>query len=553
MIYSFLRAEKTSCLAIRDLVKFSLLVALSAIFIDATIAHGLFWENDPYWTYWITKTFLIASVFSIGIAYLGISIGVGALLALANTLCLEIYYQWFAPIGLPQEPEWLDFNHIWITGVPTHFLAVFSGFLIALWVWRRAHQYNETNIRVTMSKEQLSCESIHANTLSFVMYAMIATVAAIFFDCIITQLAIRHSFPGVTYFIHLFLVGYIFILVWNVFVGLEDLRGLIIGSLMLALVWIAYDMYLGALYLPSGLPYYLKYNEIWYEAFPGAFISALIALWLTRKFINFPRIRNSVLKAAIILLSVSFSSIINAQNPAFPYDSFKRIESKGLFPAQGLIASAEASGQGKMVVGPNPTDLKSTVPMEGSIKISTNQLGIHWSHVQNISEMNVVANFTGNGSTYHIEINKPMPRHPLGSYTTWGGVVYLHNMHGGTKIGTDKLPRMMPDIALWGWATVTKDGTVISKMAPAHVMVLKTDKTMQGIILEVSTEDKDLIGVPDGYLTVMWPEVKAFSFPMKEIYTRQFAGWSTLFLLVLLFLWLSTTMRYRKRGDTKSD
>jgi hypothetical protein len=27
------------------------LVGLSAIFVDAAIAHGLLWENDPYWTY----------------------------------------------------------------------------------------------------------------------------------------------------------------------------------------------------------------------------------------------------------------------------------------------------------------------------------------------------------------------------------------------------------------------------------------------------------------------------------------------------------------------
>src|SRR5205814_1851264 len=26
------------------------------------LGHALSWENDPYWTYWITKTFLIATV-----------------------------------------------------------------------------------------------------------------------------------------------------------------------------------------------------------------------------------------------------------------------------------------------------------------------------------------------------------------------------------------------------------------------------------------------------------------------------------------------------------
>lgn len=46
----------------KDTIKFGVLVGFAAIFIDAAIAHGLFWENDPYWTYWITKTFLITTV-----------------------------------------------------------------------------------------------------------------------------------------------------------------------------------------------------------------------------------------------------------------------------------------------------------------------------------------------------------------------------------------------------------------------------------------------------------------------------------------------------------
>ena len=120
-----------------DVLKFGILVGLSAIFIDASIAHGLFWDNDPYWTYWITKTFLITSVFTFGTAFLGVGIVPGAILTAVHTLILEIYYQWLAPVGLPQEPEWLDFNHLWITGVPAHYLAIFAGYLLALWLWRR--------------------------------------------------------------------------------------------------------------------------------------------------------------------------------------------------------------------------------------------------------------------------------------------------------------------------------------------------------------------------------------------------------------------------------
>src|SRR4051812_21244323 len=96
---------KSDALSLKDALKFSLLTALCGIFVDAVIAHGLFWDNDPYWTYWVTKTFLITSVFLVGTAFLGLGWKPGLLLTALHTLILEIYYQWLAPVGLPQEPE----------------------------------------------------------------------------------------------------------------------------------------------------------------------------------------------------------------------------------------------------------------------------------------------------------------------------------------------------------------------------------------------------------------------------------------------------------------
>jgi hypothetical protein len=50
----------------KEVAKFAVLVGLGGIYFDAAIAHGLFWENDPYWTYWITTSFLITTVFCSG-------------------------------------------------------------------------------------------------------------------------------------------------------------------------------------------------------------------------------------------------------------------------------------------------------------------------------------------------------------------------------------------------------------------------------------------------------------------------------------------------------
>ncbi len=42
--------------ALGDLSRFTAAVALAAIFVDAALGHASLCENDPSWTYWITKT-----------------------------------------------------------------------------------------------------------------------------------------------------------------------------------------------------------------------------------------------------------------------------------------------------------------------------------------------------------------------------------------------------------------------------------------------------------------------------------------------------------------
>lgn len=136
-------------LTFRDIVKFGLLVGITGIFLDAAIAHGVVWENDPYWTYWVTKTFLIITVFTLGTAFLGVSILRGALITAVFTAVLQAYYSWFAPVGLPQEPMWFIVSDNWKIGYITHFLTIFSAYMFSLWVWRR----NTTTTDIIPSSE----------------------------------------------------------------------------------------------------------------------------------------------------------------------------------------------------------------------------------------------------------------------------------------------------------------------------------------------------------------------------------------------------------------
>jgi hypothetical protein len=491
----------------KDTVKFAVLVGLSAIFFDASIAHGLFWDNDPYWTYWITKTFLITTVFLFGTAFIGIGIWQGLVLTAVHTLILEIYYQWLAPIGLPQEPEWLDFNHLWVTGVPAHYLAILAGYLLALWLWKRNRPVEEVE---------------WAETANFALYALITAVIILVLDGLITQLVLLRDFPGITFFVQHLLIAFVFVAAWTAYAGFTT-SSWIVGSLMLALVWVTYNMYLGPRGLPLDPPVYSGYDDLWWRSFPGAFISALIGWWLSGKFILNRRFFAIASAASVFITLFAWSHALWAQEAQVPVE-------KG---TKALHATASASGGAMRVTGPDPVNMNSTAPAEGSISVETWESGNRWSHVQNTDAMAVKAEFSTDEGKYEVTIDRPMPRHPLGKYTTWNGVVYHHEMHGDTGIGTGKLPQMRPEIALWGWAVVKRDGRMLSPMAPAHVMVTSSGP-MPGIMLEVDTEEKTLTGAPDGYINVMWPKIESLQMPESHSNLRLIVGWLALIGIVVL-------------------
>jgi hypothetical protein len=426
----------------------------------------------------------------------------GLILTAVHTLILEIYYQWLAPVGLPQEPEWLDFNHLWVTGVPVHFLAILGGYLVALWLWRRNHPVLETE---------------RGETWRFVVYGLVTAVVIVSLDGILTQSVLLRDFPGITFFVQRLLITFVFVCVWTAYAGSGSI-GWSVGALMLALVWTTYSMYLGPRGLPFDQPYYSGYRDLWWLQFPGGFVSALIGWWIGVWLMN----KRRMIGVAGIGMLAGLLGV-----PADPATA----QPKG---TDGLVATARASGEGLRVTGADPFAMNSTVPMNGTITIQTVEMGNRWSHVQNTDDMQVSAEFTAGDVRYTVKIDKPMPRHPLGSYTTWSGAVYEHEMHGNTGIGTSKLPKVRPEIALWGWAEVSRNGEVIARAAPAHLMVL-TDGPIQGVMLEIDTEAKGLSAEPDGYINVMWPTVEALEMPQEQERTRQVVGWVGIAVFVVLF------------------
>lgn len=218
----------------------------------------------------------------------------------------------------------------------------------------------------------------------------------------------------------------------------------------------------------------------------------------------------------------------------------------GITYAAGLSASATSSGQALMVTGANPYDLKSTCPVNGSIQVQTLDMGNRWSPLQNTDQVNVAAAFDRGRDHYEIIIHRPMVRHPLGKYTTFFGVAYKEPMNGNTTVGTSALPKVVPDIALWGWAKVKRNGELVATAVPAHVKVMRA-APVRGILLEVGTEDRAMAGTPNGYLSVLWPSVKSISTPQSLESSRQWLGWAILVLLNIGFGWLALAEQRRNK------
>jgi len=216
---------------------------------------------------------------------------------------------------------------------------------------------------------------------------------------------------------------------------------------------------------------------------------------------------------------------------------------------EGSLASVDASGEGVIVTGSDPYNFENTKPINGAISIRVNNKGDRGSPLQNIDDLAVNAEFSIEKTNYKVIISEPMINHINGKDPTWFGVVYNQPMHGDTKIGTTKLPQMEPDIALWGWADVYKNGELIQSRVPANVKVMEK-MPLKGVILEVGIEGQPLANTPDGYLHIHWPDIDQLVLPVKQQKIREGLGWGALIFLNFWFGWLAVkepTLKNRRR------
>jgi hypothetical protein len=510
-----------AALSTRDVGKFTAMVALLAIFADAAIGHGLLWENDPYWTYWVTKTFLIATVFGLGTAWLGLGVGRGALITAVHTVVLTVYYWTFSPIGLPSHPSWLDLEHTWVTGVPVHFGVIYAGYLLSLWLWRRRGLLDE--------EPTAPRTALVALVAGFAIVVVAGGLAA----------AVLDDFPGVTWFLVRLLLTVPFLLLWSALAG-RDWIASITGAVTLAFMWATYGHFLG----PSGLPdeplriagqepppatvSWLDYRELWLQSLPIYLVVSAAVMLAASRFLAPSRRRPVGWLPATAVTAIVVVPLLVALPATDPGGDDAEVRASG---AVQIEAGAWYSG-----------DFERG---EAELELVGEDRGGRVTPLEPHDELAISARVAHpDGNTYTVAVERPLVDDPLGRHGTWWGVGLDVWHHGESGIGTEKLPAVHSEVAVFGVGEVRVGNDVVASSVPVHVMTAENELPGR-LELNVGDEQTAVAGLPDEHLRIVWDEYSGGA-EMTPKWTRYAVG--SVVLVAVLGMLLLTNLREVRRA-----
>jgi hypothetical protein len=499
-------------LTARETARFTAVVALLAIFFDAAVGHGLTWENDPYWTYWITKTFLIATIFGLGTAWIGVGAVRGAVITALHTVVLTVYYWTFSPVGLPSSPEWLDLEHTWITGLPIHFGVIYLGYLTALWLSRRQVRHQDEGAK------------------AFATAALVTGFAITVVAGGLASLALG-EFPGASWFLVRLLLTVPFLLWWWAWAG-RDRVSAAAGGVVLAFVWATYAHFLG----PVGLPdtplriittaappatlEWLDYGQLWLVSFPiyaAAMVVVLLAdsVRVMREPIRRPVVAAAAIGALLLLTGARASEQTLGQ--------------------EGTGAVVEAAGPVQVEKGEFFGN--AFQPGTGEVTVRAEDMGGRVTPLPPHDRLALSASVQSAGATFEISVDEPLVSHPAGEHTTWWGVGLDVSHHGHSGIGTNRLPAIESSVAAFGLGEVAVDGKTVATDVPVHVMTAESGLPEGATLeLDVGMEGAEVPGLPAGHLRVLWGDhSETVADPGKP---RYFGGGVVLLGLLAAALWL---------------
>jgi hypothetical protein len=498
--------------ALGDLAKFTAMVALLAILADAAVGHALLWENDPYWTYWITKTFLIATVFGLGSAWTGAGIARGAAITAVHTLVLTVYYWSLSPIGLPSHPEWLDLQHTWVTGLPVHFGVIYLGYLAALWLWRR---------RLLVRQETGGSVAADARAALLVGAAVVVAGGGL-------EAVALGDFPGVTWFVVRLLMAVPYPLAGGAAAG-RDRGAAVAGGLVLALALVTYSHFLG----PVGLPdsdlrllgqdpppspvEWLSYRDEFLVALPITVVVAVAAYVAaaTRRAGGWTRVAlppPTLVGAGVAVVAlVGLGALAAAENG--PGDE-----------------AATVTSAGRAMVEEGTYYRGRLVPATSELRLVAEQRNPRVTPLPPHDRVELTARVAHpDGTRYDITAKQPMVDDPKGRFGTWWGVGLDRWHHGRTGIGSPLLPATRSEVAVFALGDVRADGKVVATGVPLHVMTMEDG----GLELDVGDPASPVPSLPDGHLRVVWDDRRGDS-PEAPERARNALGTGVLVALLVL-------------------
>ena len=507
--------------SISELFKFTALAALFAIFADAAIAHAMLWGNDPYWSYWVTDTLLMATVFGLGTAWVGMGPGRGAIITAVHIVVLTAYYWSLSPIGLPSQPEWLDLERTWLTGLPVHFGVYYLGYLTALALWKRRSS------AVTRGPATTAALLSRIATMAGTVVAGVVIVAGLL------QALLTGDFPGVTWFIVRIAVAFPFTLAWWAMAG-GGRASAVWGGIMLGFLLITYGHFLGPIGLPNpslrllaenpppASVHWLSYRQEFLVLLPLTQLVAVLGYLIASRWITYPVPYRSlwrqgdrvwVIAAAVVLLAAGTAT-------AF-YTS-----------AEANRATVASTGAGSLERGaPYEGQLVGT---DATLTLTVEDRNTHRTPLPPHDRVDIKATIPGTnprGTLYLVEATTPMVTDPQGRFTTWSGVGFNVWHHGRSGIGTSRLPPMKSEVAAFALGNISVDGQPIATGVPVHAMT----SSREGARLELNVWDPSFAipGIPGGHLRVVWASYDGGHARYRD-YAR-YAWGSTVLIILLAF------------------
>jgi hypothetical protein len=467
--------------SLAELVKFAAVAAVLAMLFDAVIGHALLWDNDPYWTYWVTDTFLIVTVFSVGTALLGVGIARGAAITVVQMLVLTTYYWSLSPIGLPSHAEWLDLEHTWLTGPPVHFGVYYLGYLVALWLWRR---------------RAVAGHAVRSEVATDVVRALV-TAGGIVAVVGAAQTVALAEFPGVTWFVMRIVILVPFTLAWWALAG-PGRGASVAGGLLAALLVIAYGHYLG----PVGLPdadlrvlapdpppadvHWLSYRDEFLVMGPIILVVACTAYiaaarWRGERWTSLALSPARFGAAALALVSVIAAGLLAAGHVG---------------PADERV-TVTSSGDARIHSGPDSAG--ELVAADADLRFVVDQRNTKRTPLPPHDDVDLAATITRDGTRYDVTAIAPMVRDAAGRFGTWGGVDYDRWHHGRSGIGTAQLNAVRSQVALYALGELRANGELVATGLPLHALT-----TGAGVELHVGDPATLVPALPDGHLRVVW-------------------------------------------------